>query len=148
MALVSVFPYHPLEDPTGSELSRVREEGRGILLELGESAGLEPIDTQVIASNLVGRELQRVTEQDTTGVVVLGSTGRGAVGRILPGAMAERLLAGAGAPLAIATRGYAESGEGAPLQPIPSHQHLGLLRPCRGSRVDRALPLRRVDTCQ
>lgn len=112
VALVSVFPYHPLEDPTGSEPRRVREEGRGILLELGDSAGLEPVDAQVIASNLVGRELQRVTEQDTTGVVVLGSTGRGAVGRILPGAMAERLLAGAAAPLAIATRGYAESSAG------------------------------------
>ena len=118
------------EDPTGSEPRRVREEGRGILLELGDSAGLEPVDAQVIASNLVGRELQRVTEQDTTGVVVLGSTGRGAVGRILPGAMAERLLAGAAAPLAIATRGYAESSAGGLERIEGCLRRIGRISPC------------------
>jgi nucleotide-binding universal stress UspA family protein len=108
VALLSVFPYHPLQDPTGEELSRVRDEARDILLELGEAAGVKAAEVQVVASNQVARELHRVTEQDTTGVMVLGSTSRGPVGRLLPGTMGERLLAGAAAPLAIATRAYAE----------------------------------------
>jgi nucleotide-binding universal stress UspA family protein len=112
VVLFSVFPYDPLEDPAGEDLSRVREEARAILLELAESAAVEVADVQVVASNLVARELHRVTEQDATGVMVLGSTSRGAVGRLLPGAMAERLLAGAAAPLAIAPRSYSERPAG------------------------------------
>jgi nucleotide-binding universal stress UspA family protein len=108
VVLVSIFPYHPLDDPAGEDLSRLREEAHEILRELAEAAGVEVADAHVLASNLVARELQRVSELKTTGVLVLGSTSRGAVGRLLPGATAERLLAGAAAPMAIAPRAYAE----------------------------------------
>jgi nucleotide-binding universal stress UspA family protein len=108
--LLSVFTYSPLEDPAAEEPRRVRNEARDILLELGEAAGVTAAEVQVVASNQVARELHRVTEQDTTGLMVLGSTSRGPLGRLLPGSMGERLLAGAAAPLAIATRGYAERG--------------------------------------
>jgi nucleotide-binding universal stress UspA family protein len=117
VVLLSVFPYHPLADPGGEELSRMRAEARTILLELGESAAVEVADVEVVPSNFVARELHRVTERETTGVLVLGSTSRGAAGRLLPGAMAERLMAGAAAPLAIATRAYAER-PAAPLERI------------------------------
>jgi nucleotide-binding universal stress UspA family protein len=108
VVLVSIFPYDPLADPAGEELSSLRDDAHGILLELAKAVGVEVADAQVLASNLVARELQRVSELETTGVLVLGSTSRGALGRLLPGAMAERLLAGAAAPLAIAPRDYAE----------------------------------------
>jgi nucleotide-binding universal stress UspA family protein len=108
VVLLSIFPYDPLADPAGEAPSRLREEARDILLKLGEAAGVKAAEIQVVASNQVARELHRVTEQDTTGVMVLGSTSRGPVGRLLPGAMGERLLAGAAAPLAIAPRAYAE----------------------------------------
>jgi nucleotide-binding universal stress UspA family protein len=108
VVLLSVFPYDPLEDPTAEDLSRVRHEAQGILIELGEGAGVKVAEVRVVASNRVARELHRVTEEDTTGVMVLGSTSRGPLGRLLPGTMGERLLAGDGAPLAMATRGYAE----------------------------------------
>lgn len=106
--LVSVFPYDPLADPRGTELAGVREQARGILLELGEEAGVEDADADVVASNLAARELQSMTERDTTGVIVVGSTSRGPVGRLLPGGVGERLLAGSACPVAIAPRGYAE----------------------------------------
>ena len=106
--VVSVFPYHPLEDPTGDELTAVRDDARRILLELAEAAGVEATDVRVVASNRVGRELHRMTERDTTGVIVVGSTHRGPLGRLLPGAMGERLLAGSAAPVAVAPRAYAE----------------------------------------
>jgi nucleotide-binding universal stress UspA family protein len=40
--------------------------------------------------------------------MVFGSTSRGPLGRLVPGTMGERLLAGAAAPLAMATRAYGE----------------------------------------
>ena len=106
--LVSVFPYDPLADPRGTELARVRQEARAILLGLGEEAGVEVADADVVASNLAARELQSMTERDTTGAIVVGSTSRGPVGRVLPGGVGDRLLAGSACPVAIAPRGYAE----------------------------------------
>jgi nucleotide-binding universal stress UspA family protein len=108
LVLVTVFPYPPLTDPEGEERTRLRDEARQILVELAEAAGAEPADVEVIPANLAARELQRVTEQDTTGLLVLGSTGRGPIRRLLPGTVGERLLTGSAAPLAIATRGYAD----------------------------------------
>jgi hypothetical protein len=62
----------------------VREEAREILFELGEEWGVDVAEAQVVASNLAARELQSITERDTTGVIVVGSTSRGPVGRLLP----------------------------------------------------------------
>ena len=106
--LVSIFPYDPLADPHGNELPRVREEAREILLQLGDEQGVAVAEAQVVASNLAARELQSITERDTTRVIVVGSTSRGPVGRLFPGAVGERLLAGSACPVAIASRGYAE----------------------------------------
>jgi nucleotide-binding universal stress UspA family protein len=109
VVLMSVFPYDPLADPADDSYTRARDEARSILVELGEEAGLAAPDAQVIAGNLAARELQRVSEQQSTGVIVLGSTHRGPVGRLLPGGVGERLLTGAACPLAIAPRGYADA---------------------------------------
>ena len=106
--LVSVFPYDPLRDPEGDELIRVRGEARAILLDLAGEAGLNVTDAEVIASNWAARELQHVTEEEATAIIAVGSTGRGPIGRLLPGAIGERLLAGSASPVAIAPRGYAE----------------------------------------
>lgn len=107
VVLMSVFPVDPLADPDEVHYTRAREEARTILLELGEEAGLPAPTAQVIAGNFAARELQRVSEQEATGVIVLGSTHRGPVGRLLPGGVGERLLSGAACPIAIAPRGYA-----------------------------------------
>jgi nucleotide-binding universal stress UspA family protein len=106
--IVSVFPYLALADPAGEELTRVREEARTILRQLADASGLEAAGAEVIPGNLPARELQRLSEQVATGVLVVGSTHRGAVGRVLPGAVGERLLTGAACPVALAPRGYAD----------------------------------------
>jgi nucleotide-binding universal stress UspA family protein len=106
--VVSVFPYLPLADPSAEELTRLREEGAAILRELAEASGLPTADVHVIPGNLAARELQRLSEQDTTGAVVVGSTHRGPIGRLLPGSVGERLLTGSACPVAIAPRGYAD----------------------------------------
>jgi nucleotide-binding universal stress UspA family protein len=107
--LVSVFPYLPLfsraDDP---ELVRLREEAAETLAALGREVGLEA-DVEIIAGNFAGRELQHITERADTGVIVVGSTTRGPIGRLLVGGIGERLLAGAAAPVAIAPRGYRDA---------------------------------------
>ena len=105
--LMSVFPYHPMSDPGSAELEGVREEARATLLELAQAEGLEIAEARVVAGNFAARELQHATEQPDAGLIVVGSTTRGPVGRLLPGGVAERLLTGAACPVAIAPRGYA-----------------------------------------
>ena len=108
VGLVTVFPYDPLRDRSEEELTRVRAEARAILVELADQVALEGSDAEVIAGNRPARELQHLSERDATGVIVVGSTGRGRVGRVVPGSVGERLLTGSAAPVAIAPRGYAE----------------------------------------
>jgi nucleotide-binding universal stress UspA family protein len=108
--VVSVFPYLALADPAGEELVRVREEARTILRPLANASDLKAAGVEVIPGNLPARELQRLSEQDSTGVIVVGSTHRGAVGRVLPGAVGERLLTGAACPVAAAPRGTRTCG--------------------------------------
>jgi len=118
VVLFSAFPYVPLQDPSGSHEREAREEGRQTLLELGATMeGVEVADAQVPASNSPARELQRISEEDDVGLIVVGSTHRGPVGRVVPGAVGERLLSGSACPVAIAPVGYAEH-DGAELRRI------------------------------
>jgi nucleotide-binding universal stress UspA family protein len=54
--------------------------------------------------------LQRLAEEEGADLIVLGSTHRGPIGRVMPGSTGELLLAGAPCPIAVAPRGYAEGG--------------------------------------
>jgi nucleotide-binding universal stress UspA family protein len=54
------------------------------------------------------RGVQRLSEEDDAGLVVIGSTTRGPLRRTLPGSIADRLLSGAASSVAIAPRGYAD----------------------------------------
>lgn len=105
---MTVFAHHPLHDPEDPELISVRAQARDTLLELARAEGLEIADARVIPGNFAARELQRVTEQPDTGLIVVGSTTRGLVGRLLVGGVGERLLAGGASPVAVAPRGYGE----------------------------------------
>ena len=51
--------------------------------------------------------LQKLAEEIEPEAIVVGSTHRGKVGRVLPGSVGERLLHGAPCPVVVAPRGYA-----------------------------------------
>lgn len=51
--------------------------------------------------------IQRLADEESADLIVVGSTHRGAFGRVLPGSVGEILLAGAPCPVAVAPRGYA-----------------------------------------
>lgn len=52
------------------------------------------------------RALSELAETLEAEMIVLGSTHRGALGRVMPGSVGERLLSGGPCPIAIAPRGY------------------------------------------
>ena len=56
----------------------------------------------------VPRALNLVAEDETADVIVVGSTHRGTIGRVMPGSVGDRLLAGAPCAVAIAPVGYRE----------------------------------------
>jgi nucleotide-binding universal stress UspA family protein len=106
---VSIFPYVPLADRDNAELVRVGDDARQILSEFATEAGLADADLEVVPGDFAARELQHITERPDTGLIVVGSTTRGPVGRLLIGGVGERLLAGAACPVAIAPRGYVDA---------------------------------------
>ncbi|HET8953455.1 MAG TPA: universal stress protein [Solirubrobacteraceae bacterium] len=59
------------------------------------------------------RAIQEIAARERASLIVIGSSHRGAVGRVLAGTTAERLLHGAPCPVAVAPSGYAEAGRGA-----------------------------------
>jgi nucleotide-binding universal stress UspA family protein len=52
------------------------------------------------------RALHELAEADDAGLLVVGSTRRGTVGRLLPGSTAERLMHGAPCPIAVVPHGW------------------------------------------
>lgn len=112
--VVSIFPHMPLADPADPQLVNARDDAGRILAELAAQMGLEHAEAEVRPGNLAARELQHMTERPDTGLIVVGSTTRGPLRRVLIGGVGERLLAGAACPVAIAPRGYGD----APRRPL------------------------------
>jgi nucleotide-binding universal stress UspA family protein len=63
-------------------------------------------ETRIIADISVPRGLHVLAEATHAGLIVVGSTDRGRIGRVLAGSTADRLLHGAPCPVALAPRGY------------------------------------------
>jgi nucleotide-binding universal stress UspA family protein len=57
------------------------------------------------------RALHEYAERTAPAALVVGSSGRAAIGRVSFGSTVERLLPGAPCPIAVAPRGYSRSGE-------------------------------------
>ena len=65
-----------------------------------------PIQTRMVTDSSVPKGLHTFARDGAAGMIVVGSTGRGKPGRVLPGSTAERLLHGAPCPVALAPDGY------------------------------------------
>lgn len=64
------------------------------------------VATRLVAGVSVPRCLHELIDAEGARLLVVGSTGRAGAGRVLPGSTAERLIAGAACPVALAPRGY------------------------------------------
>ncbi len=88
------------------------DEARQALAELVRTADMNGAALRVIVATQKARELQKVSEETMTGVIVMGSTSQATLGRLLVGGVSERLLGGAASPVAIAPGGYCETADG------------------------------------
>ena len=113
VALITVFVHHALLTGPETEAQRAaRTAAQQDLLELGRALdGVVIDDALVLASSSPARALHELSTDPSTVLVVVGSTTRGAIRRVLPGNIAHELLSGAASPVAIAPYGYAEQDE-------------------------------------
>lgn len=72
-------------------------------------AGSAEYTAHRLMSSSPPRALADLAEDIGAGLVVIGSTHRSGLGRIMPGSVGDRLLAGSALPVAIAPRGYARN---------------------------------------
>lgn len=85
----------------GGEIDRdLREQATARLAELTAGSGAELV---VAGGSSPARILHDLAAERDAALLVVGSTHRGPIGRIAPGSTAERLLAGASCPVALAT---------------------------------------------
>jgi nucleotide-binding universal stress UspA family protein len=107
VVVVACFAHSPTE--LGDEaFERRLTEDSGPLFAEAERA-LEGIDVSTLAlgADSPAQALNDVAEAERAEAIVLGSTHRGAVGRIMPGSVGERLLDGAPCSVVVAPRGFA-----------------------------------------
>jgi nucleotide-binding universal stress UspA family protein len=97
---VRVDPGHP-PDADPEVLERLSREAGSVL---GDSA--VAVEGVALRADSPARALHELAAGGGADLIVLGSTHRAGLGRVVPGSVAERLLSGAPCPVAIAPRGY------------------------------------------
>ena len=111
LVLACAFPYD--ESPSRAANTGYRDYLRDDALATLEQAA-EPLGDGVayrpmaIAEVSPAKGLQELATRESASLIVIGSSHRGAVGRVLAGTTAERLLHGAPCPVAVAPLGYRE----------------------------------------
>lgn len=76
----------------------------------GVGAPVEVSSTVIADEGSPARAIHRLAARRDAAMLVIGSSARGRLGRMLPGAVTDRLLHGAPCPVAVATAGF--SGDG------------------------------------
>jgi nucleotide-binding universal stress UspA family protein len=110
LLLTSVYSPAPL--PVGGfvspqDLEVLHDEAEGRLLSArGALPDRDRVLTCAIPSDSAARVLSEVAQEEHADLVVVGSSRRSRLGRLLPGTTAERLLHNAPCPVAVAPRGY------------------------------------------
>jgi nucleotide-binding universal stress UspA family protein len=91
----------PAEEDLGPDAQEALEALRHELDVAGAVA-----DFRMVRGRSAPSELHRLAEDEDAMLLVVGSTERGAAGRVFPGSTAERLMHGAPCPIAVVPRGW------------------------------------------
>jgi nucleotide-binding universal stress UspA family protein len=110
LRLASAYNYEEWQSRAAShELgSFLRREAQASLDRHAASLGNPDAPTEALPDPSPARALHRLAERTGAALIVVGSTHRGPLGRVLPGTTGERLLHGSPCAVAIAPRGYAD----------------------------------------
>jgi len=112
LELASAYPYEEWPSRVASHEfgAFLRDEAQAVLDGRAASLGDDTVPTHAIADHYPARALHGLAERIGAALIVVGSTHRGAIGRVMPGSTGERLMHGSPCPVAIAPRGYAAEG--------------------------------------
>jgi len=98
----------PLRPGAHAHDAFLREEANAKLVRL--AAALDDVDAvelrPLVTNTSAAQALQDLAEREGAGIIVVGSSHTGRLGRVLPGSTAERLLHGAPCPVAVVPLGY------------------------------------------
>jgi nucleotide-binding universal stress UspA family protein len=116
LALLAAYaPGHRPSRPAGSALrEHASEVTRKTLMRMRALVDRESVSTHAIADRSPARALHTLAERNDAALIVVGSTHRGRVGRVLPGSTADRLLHRPPCPVAIVPIDYRKR----------SHEHI------------------------
>jgi nucleotide-binding universal stress UspA family protein len=108
----TAFNYSDTPSRASNEAFReyLRSDAQSLLDAAAASSEGVVTATDAIADPSPAHALHALADKRDAALVVVGSTGRGAVGRVVPGSTGERLLHGSPCPVAIVPRGYADAG--------------------------------------
>lgn len=110
MRLVAVYPYDDVGTRAADPRLRdyLEEDADAVLAAAADSISGVDVATEAIADTSPSRALRATAERRDAALVVVDSTHRGAIGRVLPGSTSGRLLHGSSSAVAIVPRGYAK----------------------------------------
>ena len=98
----------PLRPGAEEHEAFLRDDAERTLARL--AAGLDDVRAlelrPLVANTSPAHALQAIAEEERAGIIVVGSSHTGRLGRVLPGSTAERLLHGAPCPVAVVPLGY------------------------------------------
>ena len=110
LVLVCAYPY----DDTPSRAANtgykryLREDALAALDRLAATLpAADGLERRVVPDVSPARAIQEIAVRERASLIVIGSSRRGGIGRVLAGTTAERLLHGAPCPVAVAPAGYA-----------------------------------------
>lgn len=91
---------------TKAERDAAMRSRRGIYLKVEEMIGERPFEPRVVDGLPAARGLVGVAEDERADLIAIGSTHRGAIGRVFPGSLGAQLLHGSPCPVAVIPRGF------------------------------------------
>jgi nucleotide-binding universal stress UspA family protein len=108
VTLAHAYPWHhlPLAGTTDVNRSMLEESERTIARVEGPLRDLADLETRSLAESSPARGLQELAAELDAGLIVVGSSHGGRLGRVFPGSTAERLLHGSPCPVAVVPHGY------------------------------------------
>ncbi len=107
VVVVACFAYSPAEIGEEAFESRLAEDSGPLFTEARQTLEGVDLSTLALGAESPAKALHDVAEAERAEAIVLGSTHRGALGRIMPGSVGERLLDGAPCSVVVAPRGFA-----------------------------------------